>query len=68
MFFSSNRGRMQRRGNAARRARRRLGSWPAVNWNPRVECLEQRNLLSGLSFKTTDYPVTGAGSLSPLGT
>jgi hypothetical protein len=68
MFVSWTRGRRQHRGNAARKAGRRLGSWPAASWKPRVECLEQRNLLSGLSFKTTDYPVTGAGSLSPLGT
>jgi hypothetical protein len=58
MLFSWNRGRMQRKGNAARKARRRPERWPA-GWKPVVECLEQRTLPS-LFAPATNY-ATGSG-------
>ena len=53
MLFSSNRGRMQRKADAAQKARRRPGRSPAASSKPAVECLEERALPSLFGPPTT---------------
>jgi hypothetical protein len=55
MLFSSNRGRMQRKSCAARKVRRRSGSWPSAGCKPMVDCLEARTLPS-LFAPAVNYP------------
>src|SRR6516165_10700371 len=56
MFFSTNRGRMQRTADEARQARHRSGRRPTAEWKPSIECLEQRTLPS-LFAPTVNYTV-----------